>query len=361
MKKILTKDRLSGMMTPLLIILAALLVVTLLLLIVGLSPGKTFSSLIMGAFGSSLGLINTLTKSVPICLAALGVAIARKAGIFNIGVNGQVVFGSIGTVIVGVYCTGLPAYIHIPLALLAGALFGVIFAALPTAIYVKKNTDLIVIFLLMNTIATKLVTWILFTYLKDPESMATASYKIQNSAKLPNLISVPAKLNIGVLIALAIVVIMYIYFYKTTAGYELRACGMNRQAATYAGINAKKYLASALLIGGALGGLAGGIEVLGTYYRLYDGFSPAYGFDGIPIALLSGGNPIGIVIGSIIFGALRVGSANMQIQAGTPSELVDVIQGVLICFIALEYIFHFFSGKLLNLRLFGRSKKEVQK
>ena len=176
---------------------------------------------------------------------------------------------------------------------------------------------------------------------------------------LPNLITTPGRLNIGVLIMLVAVFIMYLYFYKTTSGYELRICGANRNAAEYSGVKSKRYLAASLMIGAALAGLAGGIEVLGTYYRLYDGFSPAYGFDGIPIALLSGGNPIGIVVGSFVFGALRVGSANMQIKVGVSSELVSVIQGVLICFISLEYIFHFFSGKLLQWRPFR--KKEAKK
>ena len=359
MSKLLSRDRMVGMLSPIMIILASLLVVTVLLLAVGVSPLATYSSMVDGAFGSAMGFINTISKAVPICLASLGVAVARQAGIFNIGINGQMTVGAITTVVTGIYLKGLPAVVHVPLCLLAGVLGGVLYALLPTVVYLRKKINLIVIFLLMNTMATKIVTWLIFAYLRDPASQNNATLRIQSSAMLPNLITVPGKMNIGVLIALAMAVVFYIYFYKTTAGYELRACGLNRQAAQYSGIHTNYYLGSSLLIGGALAGLAGGIEVLGTYYRLYDGFSPAYGFDGIPIALLSNGNPIGIMVGSILFGALRVGSANMQIKVGVSSELVTVIQGVLICFISLEYIFHFLSGKCMAGKLFKKhSRKE---
>lgn len=357
MRKLFTKERLAGALTPMLIILAAFLFISILLLAIGMNPLTTYGSMISGAFGSGMGLINTITKTVPICLCAMGVAIARQAGIFNIGLNGQMMVGAVGTVIAGVYLKGLPMIVHVPLALLAGMLFAVVYALFPTIAYIKRGVNLIVIFILTNNMANKLITWAIFSFLRDPESQSNATYRVENSAILPNLLTKPGRLNIGVLIMLVIVVIMYIYSYKTTSGFEMRACGSNRIAAEYAGINSARYLSSSLLIGAALAGLAGGIEVLGTYYRLYDGFSPAYGFDGIPIALLSGGNPIGIVIGSFVFGALRVGSANMQIKVGVSSELVSVIQGVLICFIALEYIFRFAAGKIVSGK--SRHRKEA--
>jgi len=358
LKSWFNKERLASAMSPILIILMSFLLVSLMMAFVGVNPVTAYVSLFSGAFGSLSGLLNTLTKAVPICLAAIGVAIASRAGIFNIGINGQIAVGAVGTVLVGVYLEGLPAIVHIPLALLAGMFFGVLYALLPAIAYIKKHINLLVIFLLTNTIANKFVTWIIYTKLKDPTLQSTATYKIQASAKLPNLIVSPAKLNIGVFIALFVVVIVYIYFYKTTSGFEMRTCGLNKTAANYAGINTNRYQFIALLAGGALAGLAGGIEVLGTYYRLYDGFSPAYGFDGIPIALLVNGNPVGIIVGSIVFGALRVGSTNMQIQTGVSSELVDVIQGTLITFIALEYIFHFISGKIVSGSFFRKARQK---
>lgn len=355
-KSLFNRDRIAAIMSPLLIILMSFLLVAVIMVIVGADPFKTYFSLFSGAFGSAVGIINTLAKAVPICIAALGVAISSRAGIFNIGINGQVAIGAVGTVIVGVYAAGLPPVIHITLSLLAGMLFGVLYALMPAVAYVKKKINLLVIFLLMNTIANKLVTWVIYTQLKDPGQQATATYKILSSAKLPYLLTSPAKLNIGVFIALFAAFIVYIYFYKTTSGFEMKTCGLNKTAADYSGIRTSRYHLFALLAGGALAGLAGGIEVLGTYHRLYDGFSPAYGFDGIPIALLVNGNPVGIIVGSIIFGALRVGSTAMQINTGVSSDLVDVILGTMITFIALEYIFHFASGKIVNLPVFTRKK-----
>ena len=342
------------------IILASVIVISILLLTVKVSPLTAFGALISGAFGSKLGIINTIVKASPICLCALAVAVAKQAGIFNIGVNGQMTIGALATAVVGVYLKGVPAIIHIPLCLLAGMLGGMLYASIPAIAYIKKKITLIVIFLLMNTMANLIVTWLIFVYLKDPNSMATATYRIQRSAQLPNLMVSPTRLSIAFIITLVVCVIIYLFFYKTTAGYELRVTGLNRQAAIYSGINVNKYLGSSLIIGGALGGLAGGLEILGLYYRMYNGELPSYGFDGIPIAILANNNPIGIIIGSIIFGAIRVGSSTLQVKTGVTSKLVDVIQGVLICFIALEYLFQFFSGKIIE-KIGKIMKKEAVK
>lgn len=346
--KLLSRDKLAGALTTILILFSAFVVISILLLCIGVSPLSTFGALFKGAFGSKLGLINTIQKAVPICLCALGVAVAKQAGIFNIGINGQMIIGSIASVITAVYIKGLPTAIHVPLCLIAGMLGGALYALIPTLGYLWRRLNILVLCLLMNTMAVKIETWLIYAYFKDPNALTNSTYRIQASSNLPNLVRTPARLNIGFIIALIVSAIMYIYFYKTTSGFELRAVGLNNNGAKYAGINTKKYISSSLLIGGALAGLAGAIEVLGTYYRLYVGFSPAYGFDGIPISLLSGNNPIGIIIGSIVFGALRVGSSTMQVKVGVSSELVDVIQGVLICFIALEYLFKFASNKLLG-------------
>lgn len=335
-------------MSPFMIILIAMVFVSLLLFMVNANPFAAYGSLIKGAFGSPRGIINTINKSVPICLSALAVAFARKAGIFNIGVEGQLIFGAMGSAIAGIYLQGLPAFIHVPVSLISGMLAGMLYAFLPAQMFVKRNVNLLVIFIMMNSLASNFSTFVIKSLIYDPVSMTTASLPILESAKLPNLISSPSRINIGIIILLVIASLIYIYFYKTVYGYELTACGLNRGTAKYSGINTKRYLLIALVAGGALGGLAGGIEVQGTYYRLYDGFSPGYGFDGIPIALLSNGNPISMFIGSILFAALRVGSNTMQIEHGIPSEIVSVIQGTLVTLIACEYIVRFISKKIIT-------------
>lgn len=354
MKHKLNRNTMAGILSPIVIVAITLLFTSVLMLGVGANPLQAYYQLLKGAFGSPSGMINTINKAVPICFAGFAVAVAKKAGIFNIGVEGQLVFGAFGSALAGIYLEGLPAFIHIPLALFAGMLFGALYALIPAALYVGRGVNLLVIFIMMNNIVKLLITYFVVGPFAGKNNMITATDPIQDSAKLPYLITKPNRLSIGIFIVLGVAVILWVYMNKTTSGYEMRSCGDNREAAKYAGINVNGYLFSALLLGGALAGLAGGVEVLGNYHRLYDGFSPGYGFDGIPIALLANGNPIGVIVGSILFGALRAGSINMQTKAGVPGEIISVIQGTLVTLIACEYIIRF----MLTRR---KSKKEAAK
>lgn len=331
----------TAVLSPVIIILLSLVISSVLIVSVGANPLNAYAQLFIGAFGSKASLINTINKAVPICFAGFAVAIAKKAGIFNIGVEGQLIMGAFGSVITGIYLKGLPPIIHIPLALGGGMLFGALYALIPSILYVKRNVNLLVVFIMMNNIAKLLLTYLVVDPFAGDNKMITATNEVEKSAMLPYLIERPSRLSIGILIVIAAAVIIWIYMNKTVFGYEMQRCGNNREAARYAGIKVTRYLLGALLIGGALGGLAGGVEILGNYHRLYDGFSPGYGFDGIPIALLVNGNPLGVIIGSVLFGALRVGAINMQTKAGVSSEIVSVIQGILVCLIACEYMIRF--------------------
>jgi simple sugar transport system permease protein len=301
-------------------------------------------------------MINTINKAVPICFSGFAVALSAKAGIFNIGVEGQLVFGALGSAIAGAYVTGLPAFLHVPLALFAGMLFGVLYALIPALLHVYRKINLLVVSLLMNNIAAFLITYCVVGPFAGSNPQVAATPRIQSAAELPYLITQPNKLTIGIMIALLAAFIISIFMNKTTKGYQLRVCGDNPEAARFAGINVQSCQMGALMISGALAGLAGGVEVLGTFHRLYDGFSPGYGFDGIPIAMLAGGNPYGVFIGSLLFGALRVGSISMQSKAGVASQIVSVIQGALVTLIAAQYILRFVLDKMFP----GKQKAERQ-
>lgn len=339
------KFNISSLFSPLVIVLVTVAFTSVIIASVGQNPLEAYYYLIKGAFGSPAAIINTINKAVPICFAAFAVSVSTKAGIFNIGVEGQLVFGAFGATLAGVYLQGLPAVVHIPLALLCGMVFGMLYGALPMVLFITRGTNLFVIFILMNNIANLLTTYFVVGPFAGENEMISATNVIQDSAKLPYLITKLSKLHIGIIIVLFVAVLMWLYMNKTTSGYKLRTVGLNRQAATYAGLPVKKYLGVALLVSGALGGLAGGVEVLGNYHRLYDGFSPGYGFDGIPIAMLASGNPFGMILGSLVFGAIRVGSLNMQNKAGVSSELVSVVQGVLITLIACQSFFGLVAKK----------------
>ena len=338
----------AKILSPVFIILIAILITSILILAIGCHPLEAYHYMLLGAFGSFGALINTISKMVPIAFAGLAVAISSRAGIFNIGLEGQLLFGGLGAALAGLYITGLPALIHIPVCLAAGMIAGMLYALLPTILYVKKGVGLLVVHIMMNSIAKLWITYLVSVPFAGDNKMIAATNPVQDSARLPYLLTSPNKLTIGILIVITTACIMWFYLNKTTSGYELRACGDNMEAARFAGIKTKWYQAGVLLASGALAGLAGSVEVLGTYDRFYDGFSPGFGFDGIPIAMLANGNPFGVLVGAFLFGALRIGSLNMQIKAGVSTEIVSVIQGILITLISAQYILRFASNKLVN-------------
>lgn len=346
------KEMMANVLTPLVIICMAFLFASVLILSAGFNPVAAFYHLFAGAFGTKASLINTINKAVPIAFAGFAVALSKKAGIFNIGIEGQLIFGAFGSVLPGIFLKGLPAVIHIPVCLLSGMLFGAAYALLPTLLFVKRGTNLMVMGIMMNNIANLVITYLIVGPFAGKNATVSSTEMVEESAFLPYIITKPNKLSIGILIVFAVAFLMWLFINKTSIGYELKMCGANRQAARYSGIKVTFYMTAALLLSGALGGLAGGVEILGNYHRMYDSFSPGYGFDGIPIALLTGGNPIGVIAGALLFGALRVGAMKMQTQVGVSTEIITVIQGTLVVLIACESLIRF------QLSRAGRRKEE---
>lgn len=342
----------ANLLTPLVIICMAFLFASVLILSAGFNPVAAFYHLFAGAFGTKASLINTINKAVPIAFAGFAVALSKKAGIFNIGIEGQLIFGAFGSVLPGIFLKGLPAVIHIPVCLLSGMLFGAAYALLPTLLFVKRGTNLMVMGIMMNNIASLVITYLIVGPFAGKNATVSSTEMVEESAFLPYIITKPNKLSIGILIVFTVAFLMWLFINKTSIGYELKMCGANRQAALYSGIKVTFYMTAALLLSGALGGLAGGVEILGNYHRMYDSFSPGYGFDGIPIALLTGGNPIGVIAGALLFGALRVGAMKMQTQVGVSTEIITVIRGTLVVLIACESLIRF------QLSRAGRRKEE---
>ena len=268
-----------------------------------------------------------------------------KGNAFNIGVEGQLAFGAIGATLAGALLQGLPAPLHILLCICAGALFGMLYALFPTLMHRARGIDLLVVFLLLNNVAEYFLQYFVLDLFKSENALVPSSRAILPSAELPYLIGPPYRLTISILLVLIVAVVLDWFFRKTVSGYELCAVGQNAQAARYAGIPIKKYTSFALLVSGMLAGIAGGLEVLSNYHCLYTEISPGYGYDGIPIALLCNANPLAAVIGSIGFGALRNGSLSMQAKLGISSELVSVIQGLLILAVASKYFIRYLLSK----------------
>ncbi|HLD92714.1 MAG TPA: ABC transporter permease [Anaerolineales bacterium] len=280
----------------------------------------------------------SLTKSIPYMFAGLAVALGFRAGLFNIGAEGQLFMGAVFAVTVGFALTGLPAIIHIPLALLAGALGGALWGFIPGFLKAKTGGHEVINTIMMNYIAFRLSEYLLRGPLQRPDSFNPVSPFIQDSAKLPRFFGDPIRFHLGFFIALGVAYLVYWLLFKTKWGFDLRTVGANPNAARYAGMNIVVVTIAAMSISGALAGLAGANEVLGLNYNLAVAFSSGYGFDSIALALLGKSHPLGVVLAALLFGTLRNGALQMQVSAGIPIDIISVMQAMILAFIAAPAI-----------------------
>ena len=295
----------------------------------------------------------SLVASTPYILAGLAVAIGFRCGLFNIGAEGQLLMGALGTAFVGYSIKGLPAYIHLPLALLAGAVAGGLWAAVPGYLKAKFGAHEVVNTIMMNWIAFRLSDWLLFGPMKA-SSFRPVTPNIETSAELPHFFPDPLRFNWGFFLALAMAGLVYWLLFKTTRGFEIRSVGANPDAAKYAGMSVERNIVLVMALSGALAGLAGSVQVLGVDHWVGAGFSAGYGFDAIALALLGKSHPFGVVLAAILFGMLRSGATNMQSVSRIPIDIISVIQGMVIIFVAAPDIIRW----IYRIRV-GRSEQTV--
>ncbi|HEY5158750.1 MAG TPA: ABC transporter permease [Anaerolineales bacterium] len=285
----------------------------------------------------------SLAAVTPYILAGLAVAVGFKCGLFNIGAEGQFGIGALCSAFVGYSIHGLPWYIHLPLALLAGAAGGALWGAIPGYLKGLTGAHEVVVTIMMNYISFLLSNWLLNGPMKAP-GFRPLTPVIDNSAMLPRFFPDPLRFNWGFFLALAIAVLIYWFLFKTTIGFEIRAVGANPDGARYAGMNIVKSFVIAMTLSGALAGLAGATQVLGIDHWVGQGFSSGYGFDSIAIALLGQSHPLGVVLAAFLWGTIRSGATSMQFTAGVPIEIISIIQGLVIVFVAapavIRWIYH---------------------
>ena len=283
-------------------------------------------------------ILESLVASTPYIFAGLSVALGFRAGVFNIGAEGQIFMGAAAAAFVGYAVRGLPAIIHIPLAFLAGAAGGGIWGLIPGWLKAKTGGHEVINTIMMNYIAFRLSDWLLTGPMKRPESFNPISPTILDSAKLPRFFDDPIRFHLGFFVALAVAWVVYWFLFKTTWGFELRTVGSNPFAGRYAGMNVARNTILAMTLAGALAGLAGANEVLGVNHNLAMAFSSGYGFDSIALALLGNSHPLGVVLASLLFGTLRNGATPMQAALGIPNDIISVLQAVILMFIAAPAI-----------------------
>ncbi|MDM8201808.1 sugar ABC transporter permease [Gemmiger sp. An87] len=342
-KKKLQETGLSLLIT-LIALVMALVVGALVIWAFGSNPIEAYGALWRGAFGTGIAFTVTLGKAVPVMLTGLAVAIAFRCSVFNIGAEGQLLIGAMCAALVGAY-VHLPMVLHLPLTILASMVGGMIWAFFPAVLKLKGNVNVVISTIMFNYIAQYLISYLILGPFKGPgESPATAT--IDETAQLPDLLPKPYVLNLGFVLALVAVVAVYIILNRTSLGYEMRAVGFNPNASRTNGINVNRNMFLALLISGALAGLAGGIEVTGSLDKIVNNFSANYGFNGIPVALMAHNNPFAIIFSALLIGAMRSGSAMMQSSAGISKNMVDVIQGLIIVFLCAEHVIRYYIKRM---------------
>ncbi|MEI3610867.1 ABC transporter permease [Pseudogracilibacillus sp. SO30301A] len=332
-------NRLFNILVPLISVFIGLMAGAIIMLIYGYNPLEGYLALWKGAFGDLYFIGETIRQVTPYILTGLAVAFAFRAGLFNIGAEGQVIVGWLAAVWVGTTIEA-PMFIHLPLAMLVAALAGAVIAFVPGYLKAKLGVHEVIVTIMFNYIALYSVNSIIRNVLTEH---ADKTEKIAPTASLSSewlaTLTMYSRVHYGILIALLAALIMWFIITKTTIGYEIRSVGFNQNASRYAGMNVSKNIILAMVISGAFAGLAGSMEGLGTFgnMSIQGGFS-GLGFDGIAVALLGANTALGVILAAILFGALKVGALNMPTEAGVPSELVDVIIAFIIFFVASSYM-----------------------
>ena len=334
-------------------IVLGLIVGAVALIIAGFNPIDAYSAMIEGIIGKPKYIAWTIIRSTPLILTGLSVAFAFKTGLFNIGAEGQFIIGALVATMVGAGVE-LPPIIHVPLVLLVAALSGAIWGGFAGWLKSKFGINEVIATIMLNWIAFYLSNYMIrTTWLAQPNSEASVS--IHESASigidwLKGLVGPATSVNWGIVISIAVVLIIAFILFKTTLGFELRAVGNNKFGAEYGGINVNKSVLQSMAIAGLIAGLAGAIQVMGVSHNITIlAAQEGYGFDGIAVALIANSNPIGVIFSGLLFGAFKYGGTKMQ-AIGAPSEVVSIVVGSIVYFIALSSVLRALFIKMMAKR-----------
>ncbi len=337
---------LTPVTVPLFALFTALVVGAGIILLAGGDPVEAYRALFSGAFGDTRAVANTIGKSIPYIISGLAVALGFKAGLFNIGAEGQLYAGALLAVWIGYTpaMQGLPLLVHLPLALLGGVIGGFIWGWIPGFLKAKTGAHEVINTIMLNFIAFRLADWLIKStdpvILLDTAASVPRTPFVAESARLAPLIR-GTELHWGIFIAVALVALVWWLLYKTTIGFEIRTVGANPDAAEYAGINVDRIIILTLALSGALAGIAGAGVVLGGPRALAPGLFGGIGFDAIAIALLAKSSPIGMIPAGLLWGALLNGAGTMQIRADLSIDVIKVIQALIIMFVAADQIIRY--------------------
>ena len=335
---------------PIVCLALALLVAGVVVALVGQSPGQVLGALVQGAFGTARGLSYTLYYATSFIFTGLAVAVAFHGGLFNIGGEGQATVGGLGTALVALWLSPvLPGWIMLPLMLLCGAAFAMVWAAIPGYLQAYRGSHVVITTIMFNFLASTLLVYLLVNQLRAPGNVAIESAPFAPSAHLMSAQALLAlvgidwpgsPLNASLLLALLACVAVYFFLWHSRSGYRLRAVGASPGAAAYAGIRPRRHVVMAMAISGALAGMVGMNEVAGVSGKLVLEFVGGAGFTGIAVALMGRNHPVGVVLASVLFGALFQGGAEVAFDVpGFSRDMVVMLQGFVVLFSgAMSYV-----------------------
>ena len=318
----------------------------ILLVVLGYNPILTYYYMFYGGLGSLSNVTDMLGNAAPLILTALTFAVGVRAGLFNIGAEGQVYVGAGGAIYASYYF--LPAGIHLGFALVLAGAAGALMAVPTYLLKAYRGVNEVITTIMLNWTAYFGVLWVAIVLLADP-ARPEKTISVAPTSRFPDFLLGSVSTS-AILFAIAVAAAFYVYLWLTPSGYELRAVGLNPEAARFSGINPRKPLLSALLLGGASAGLAGAVQVAGrtTPFALYTGLSNVlnYGYNGIGVALIGRNHPLGIIVAGLFFGTLQAGFSTVQLYARVPFEIIQVIEGIIIFTVAAPELYRRFRGSL---------------
>jgi ABC-type uncharacterized transport system permease subunit len=336
--------RLQPVYVPLLATLVAVVLAGLLILAVGTNPLEADWALLRGMFGSWDRVAASIARSTPFIGGALAVAFAFRAGLFNIGVEGQILVGATTAAWVGTFSwlADVPGPLMVPIVLLAGVLGGGLWGAVPGVLKAKTGAHEVIVTIMLNSVAVLLVRWLVGStdpvVLRDPAASAAQTAPIASAGRLPELVSSVPPLHLGFLVLVVICGLVWFVLTRTTFGFEVRTVGTNPNAARYAGMGVNRTIVLVMALSGGLAGLAGAGEVAGTSGYLSPGVFVAIGFDSIAIALLARANPFVIILTATLWGSLLSGAGLMQQETGLSIDAVRIFQALVLLLVAADVI-----------------------
>ena len=347
MQRLLKNEKLFNIIVPVISAVLGMLVGAVIMLLGNYDPVAGFSALFNGMFGSPKAIGETIRAASPLILAGLAVGFAFKTGLFNIGVEGQLLVGWLASVWVG-YAFDLPAVLHVPLSIGAAALAGGFWGMIPGFLKARFKVHEVIVTIMLNYVALYVTADLIKRYLYGGNEK---SFKINETASLSSSflssITEGSRLHWGIVAALIGAVIMWFILEKTARGYELKSVGFNQHASLYAGMNVPENIVLSMTISGAFAGVAGAMEGLGTFQNMtvLSAFTGT-GFDGIAVALLGANNPFGIILAALLFGGLNTAAPQMNFDANVPSELIEIIIALIIFFVASSYLIRIVLSRL---------------